>query len=394
MMSGMDAAAGTRRAVVEPPLADPRDLRRADLRRVVLATYRAFQEDNLAALASGLAFNLFLSLFPSTLALIAIYGLAGDPAEVADLVEGLREQFPVLPPEVLETIEDLIRAIVADDSNRTVAVFGIMLGLFSASGAATALINGLNRAYGVREERNLVVLRLTGLAIAAALLAALGALVLTVVLGPQVRDWLVPDALEGTWADVAFTAGQFLIALVVLLVLFAFIYWIGPHRPRPSWRWLSGGTILAVAGWLVVSGGFALYTSVFADFRANPIYAGFGGFIVLLLWLQLSMLVTLVGAEVNVELERIRDERARDRTAVLGGAEVADWAAAPPSPHDALHAGVAAALGPSVHVPDPDTAPAPARRGAPLAIGLGLVAAVGIAVALAARAASGRDRAT
>ncbi len=250
-------AAAPGHAVVEPPLADPRDLRRADLRRVVRAVYAAVQEDNLVALASGLAFNLFLSLFPSTLAVIAVYGLVGDAADVPRFVSRIQERFPVLPPEVLDTLESVIGTIVSDESNGRVALFGILLGLFSASGAAAALINGLNRAYGVREQRNFVMLRLTGLLIAAALLLALAALVVTVVLGPQVRDRLVPPALEGTWADVASAVGQFLIALVVLLVLFAFIYWVGPYRPRPPWRWLSGGTVLAVVGWLVVSGGSA-----------------------------------------------------------------------------------------------------------------------------------------
>jgi len=412
----MDAAVPPGHAVVEPPLADPRDLRRADLQRVARAVVAAFQEDNLLALASGLAFNLFLSLFPSTLAVIAVYGLVGDAADVARFVARLQERFPVLPPEVLDTIESVIGTIVSDESNGRVALAGIALGLFSASGAAAALINGLNRAYRVREQRNVVKLRLTGLLIAAALLVALAALVVTVVLGPQVRDRLVPPALEGTWADVASAVGQFLIALLVLLVLFAFIYWVGPYRPRPPWRWLSGGTVLAVAGWLLVSGGFGLYTSVFANFDENPIYAGFGGFIVLLLWLQLSMLVILVGAEVNAELERIRDERARARAAVLGEAAAETPAPPPrrarrprtapvaggpaPDPAAELHAGVVAALGPAVHVPEPPAAPAPrvagtaratARRsGRSAAVGAALAAA-GLAAGLAA-VATGRAR--
>ncbi len=135
-------AAAPGHAVVEPPLADPRDLRRADLRRVVRAVYAAVQEDNLVALASGLAFNLFLSLFPSTLAVIAVYGLVGDAADVPRFVSRIQERFPVLPPEVLDTLESVIGTIVSDESNGRVALFGILLGLFSASGAAAASSTG------------------------------------------------------------------------------------------------------------------------------------------------------------------------------------------------------------------------------------------------------------
>jgi len=390
-MSAMDATAAPRPAVVEPPLTDPRDLRRADLRRLVVRTFRAFNEDNIAALASGLAFNLFLSLFPSTVAAIAIYGLVRDPVEVARQIEGLQRQFPVLPPDAVETVERVVLSIPENRLNGAVAVFGVLGGLFSATGAAAALINGLNRAHGIRESRNFVVLRLNGLAIALALVLALAARVLTVVLGPQVRNWLVPDPLRGTAINVAFAVGQIVVALVVVLLLFVFVYWIGPDRPRPPWQWLSPGAVLGVLGWLVVSGGFALYTSTFGNYSgASSIYAGFGGIIVLLLWLQLSMLVVLVGAEVNAELEAIRAERAQHRAAALGD----DAAEAPAGPctrpadegeqvTSIRPAAVAAALGPAIAVPGAAAEPLPSRRWGWLAWALPVVAAAGVAAAVA-----------
>jgi membrane protein len=317
--------------IIEPPLRQPTDLRRGDLRQIAQRLMKAVGDDNLAALASGLAYNLFLALFPSLLAVIAIYGLVREPAEVTAQINRLAETYPVLPEQVLTIVRDVVDSIVQDEANGTVALLGIAGGIVASSGAAAALINALNRAYGVREGRNFLRLRLLGLLIALTLLGALIALVVTIVLGAQVRDWLIPEEYQGVLVRLGFGAVQFLVALVLLIAFFAFIYWIGPYRERPPWQWLSGGTVFSVVGWLVVSGGFAIYTANFNNYD-NPIYAGFGGIIVLLLWLQLSMLVVLLGAELNAELEHLRNERAAARAAALGEAA----AAAPaPVPRDA-----------------------------------------------------------
>jgi membrane protein len=316
--------------IIEPPLRSPADLRRGDLKRIAQALMKAVGDDNLAALASGLAYNLFLALFPSLLAAIAIYGILRDPGEVTAQINRLAENYPVLPEQVLDIVRDVAGAIVNDQANGTVALVGIAGGVFASSGAAAALINALNRAYGVREKRNFFQLRFLGLLIALALLGALVALVVTVVLGAQVRTWLIPEAYQNdVVVRIGFGAVQFVVALVLLVVLFAFIYWIGPYRERPPWQWLSGGTVFSVVGWLVVSGGVAIYTANFNNYD-NAIYAGFGGIIVLLVWLQLSMLVVLVGAELNAELEHLRNQRAAARAEALG-----EEAAVAPAPRDA-----------------------------------------------------------
>lgn len=359
----MTSVAGKRPAVIEPPLTDPRDLRRTDLRRLFGALVKAVGEDQLATLASAIAYALFLSLIPSTLAAIAIYGIVGDPADVQEQVDNLAREYPVLPEQVIDLIRQVLDNIVTGESNGTIAFLGVAVGIFSASGAAAALINGLNRAYGVREGRNFLRLRLTGLIIALALLAALIFLVVTVVLGAQIRNLLIPEDLQGPVVRVAFGVGQFLVAVVILLALFAFVYWIGPYRDRPPWQWISGGTVLGVLGWLVVSSGFALYTSLFGNFD-NPVYGALGSVIVLLVWLQLSMLVVLLGAEVNAELEQIRRERAEARADALGPEAADDPADVPPPypPPDPIDR-AAEVLAPALDGTNGE--PRPAGRGGP-----------------------------
>jgi len=128
------------------------------------------------------------------------------------------------------------------------------------------------------------------------------ALIALMVAGPQLQDALLPD-FPG-WIDFLLGAARLLLALGVLILLFAFVYWIGPDRERPSWAWMSPGALIGVLGWLAVSAGFTLYAQTAGSYDAT--YGTLAGVVVLLLWLQLSMLMILVGAEFNAEVERTR----------------------------------------------------------------------------------------
>ena len=150
---------------------------------------------------------------------------------------------------------------------------------------------------------------MVALGITAALFLALLCLLATIVLGPQVRDVVIPHEIDVFAVRAVFNVGLVLVALVVLMVLTDFVYWIGPSGPTPRWRWLSPGAVLAVLGWFATSAGFRLYLSVAGGLRAT--YGYVAGVIVLLLWFQLSMLAILAGAELNSELERLRGSDAR-----------------------------------------------------------------------------------
>lgn len=303
--------------VVEPPLDTPADLSKGDLRRALKRTVREVKEDDVPNLAAGVAFKIFLSIFPSVLAAAAIYGLVREPSEVIALVSRLTSY---LPPAATELVEQTLLSLTGTDEGaaRGLAIAGVVGGLFSATGAAVSLMKALDRAYDCGESRKLLRLRLVGLIITVALFTALATLIGLIVLGPQLREALVPDRLDGQAIGFLFGVGRFVLAAAVLILLFAFVYWIGPDRERPEWQWLSPGAILGVLGWLAISACFTLYTQTLGNYQAS--YGSLAGVIVLLLWLQLSMLVMLAGAELNAELENVRTERAVSRHATLADA--------------------------------------------------------------------------
>jgi membrane protein len=277
---------------------DPTDLDRTDYKAAAKAAFKEMKEDDVPTLASAAAFRLFLSLFPSLVAAVGIFGLVTDPAELT----GLLEQLSGLMPEVaVELIRGPLVQLSRNGSGAGfAAVAGIAGGIWAATGAAAGLMKALSRAWDAKETRKFVKMRLQALAICAALLVALAALIVLLVAGPQVEDALLGSA--PPFVDAIATVLRYVLAVAVLVALFAFVYWLGPNRDHPSWEWLSPGAILGTVGWLVVSLGFTFYVQTFGNY--NKTYGAIAGVVVLMLWLQLTMLIVLVGAEFNAEIER------------------------------------------------------------------------------------------
>ena len=348
---------------------NPADLSGEDYRAAFKRTLKEVKDDDVPGLASGVAFKMFLSLFPSLFAAVAIFSIVTTPGEIAEMID---QAGAFLPEKALEFIVNPLQELANGDGTSAgfAALAGIAGGLFAATSAAISMMKALSRAYDVPETRKFVKQRLVGLALTIALLAALIAVALLLIVGRQLQESLLgnlPQPLD--WLLVAV---RFVLALAVLTALFAFIYWIGPNREHPSWVWMSPGSALAVIGWLVVAGGFTYYAQTLGDANYNKTYGAIAGVAILLVWLQLSMLVILVGAEFNAEIER----RRRVHAAVSEGAgfavPAASAAVGSPDP-----AGDAATLAQAEHdapavtdsapaaVPDPgdpvvlDLAPAP-----------------------------------
>ena len=277
---------------------DPTDLDRRDFKAAAKAAFAEMKADDVPTLASAAAFRLFLSLFPSLVAAVGIFGLVTDPSELRSL---LGQASAVMPDTAVDVIDRPLRELVAGGSGAGfAAIVGIAGGIWAATGAAAGLMKALSRAYDVPETRKLVKARLHALVLCGALLVALTALIVLLVAGPQVEDALLGAA--PPFLDAIATVLRYVLAVVVLMLLFAFVYWIGPNRDQPSWEWLSPGAIVGTVGWLVVSLGFTVYVQNFSSY--DKTYGTIAGVVVLLLWLQLSMLIVLAGAELNAEIER------------------------------------------------------------------------------------------
>ena len=252
--------------------------------------------DNMSIVAAGCAFYAMLALFPAVTALVSIYGLVADPAQVGQQVEALRGY---LPDQAVELIGAQAQQVASGGA--TVlgwsAAIAIVLALWTASSGVRTLFTALDIAYEEEESRSLIGFYATGLAftLAAILAVVIG---LTVIIG-------VPTALSylplGPAAGWAVRIVSWLILLSLLILGLAMIYRFGPSRAPANWRWLTPGAMVASTLWLLASVAFSFYVANFDSY--NETYGTLGGVIILLMWLYISAFVILLGAELNAELE-------------------------------------------------------------------------------------------
>lgn len=288
------------------------DLTTHDLKSAFVAALKEVKADDVPSLAAGIAFKIFLSIFPGLIAAVATFSLVMSPERLPRLLGGLQG---LLPHEAIDFVGRALNDLISGAGGGAggLAVLGVLGGLWSGSSAAVTLMRALNRINDAKEARGVVAQRAVAFALTLALFAVITALIALVVIGPQVQDLLLPTALEDSPVALLFGVGQFLAAVALLMGLFAFAYWLGPSQ-RGGWRVVSPGAVLGVIGWLALSGGFTLFIQLAGNYKAT--YGGLAGVIVLLLWLQLSMLVLLFGAELDAEIVRLRARKA----AVAAGA--------------------------------------------------------------------------
>ncbi|MDG9924621.1 MULTISPECIES: YihY/virulence factor BrkB family protein [unclassified Pseudomonas] len=276
------------------------DLRGVSWWTIVRNTATDFIDDELPTYASALAFQLFFSLFPFLLFLIALIGVL-DAQPIFDWLHQQAEL--VLPQDAL----GLVDPVIAQLQTQQVGLFsiGILLALWTSSAAVRSTMAAMNRAYGVEDGRpawKLVPLSLLyTLAIAAALLLAAALMVL----GPQAMNWLAMQVgLEETvvllWAWLRWP-----LAVLMLVLVVAAVYYLAPDVEQ-EFRFITPGSILAVVVWIAASLGFGYYAQNFADYNAT--YGSIGAIIVFLLYLYISSAVLLLGAELNAVIEHLAHE--------------------------------------------------------------------------------------
>ena len=256
-----------------------------------------FREHHTGIVSGSLAYYAFLSLFPSLIAAVAIYGLATDLADLEAQITFIADK---LPPEATALITTQLQDIVRGDQaglGLTAAV-SIVLALWSASAGTRALISGVNLAHGLPETRNFV--RLRGMALVITLGGALFAAVIAWFVG------LVAVAAGSVWQE-ALLGMTVLVALVVFLGV---VYKLAPNRPTVIGRLASPGALAATLLLILTTSGFTVYVTNFGSFGAT--YGTLAGVIVLLLWFFISAFVVLLGAEVNAEFEQLREHKSRE----------------------------------------------------------------------------------
>jgi membrane protein len=263
------------------------------LRRTVVALY----VDNCLGLAAQLAFYFFLALFPALLFLVALASFFPLQKLGPGLLEEARWFFP---DEVVRILREQLAAI-SQGKHGGILTFGLLAALWSSSAAMMAIIDTLNRAYGVHETRSWWQTRLLAIVLTVAVAAFIVASFTLVMLGPTAISTLATwmgggPALAWVWTVIRWPLIFGLIAVAIGL-----IYYFAPDVEQ-EWVWLAPGTALATVAWILASLSFKFYVISLGQYAET--YGAIGGVMVLLLWLYLTGLAILVGAFLNSEIER------------------------------------------------------------------------------------------
>jgi membrane protein len=267
-------------------------------------TFREFQDDNLADWAAALTYYGLLALFPALIALVSIVGLVIDPITLTDALTDMIQDLG--PESAVETFQGPINTIAGSDRTGVVLlVFGVVVALFSASGYVGAFGRASNDIYETEEGRPVYKLRPLQMLITLGMVLLLAlVLVALVVSGPIARS--VGEALGvGDTGLTIWNVAKWPVLLAVVLLMIAVLYYTAPNARLPKFQWVSPGSLLAVAAWILASALFALYVANFGSY--NKTYGTLGGIVTLLIWMWLTNIAILFGAELNSELERSRE---------------------------------------------------------------------------------------
>ena len=271
---------------------------------VAVRVKQQFKDDDVPLLAAGVAFFALLALVPSLVALVSIYGLVADPA---DIQANIDEALSAAPAEVRDLVSSQLSSIVESEPSglRVGVAVGLALALWSASSGMKHLIGAINLAYDEKERRGFLKLRGLALALTLAAIVVGAVAVAGLVVLPNALD---SSGAEGVVRTVLLIVRWPLFAVIALVALAAIYRW-APDRERARWHWTSPGAILATIVWVVASVGFSIYTANFGSY--NETYGALGAVVVVMLWLFITTYVIIAGAELNAELER---QTARDTT--------------------------------------------------------------------------------
>jgi membrane protein len=263
-----------------------------------------FRDDNLTDWAAALTYYAVLSLFPAFIALISILGLVVDPATITRVVTDVVSQLG--PSDAVNTFKGPIDQI---SSNRSTALFGLIFGvavaIWTASNYVGAFMRASNAVYNREEGRPFWKLKPLQLLVTLILVLMAALVVLSlIVTGPVAKA--IGDAVGlGDAAVTAWNIAKWPVMLVVVMLMLAILYWSAPNAKPAGFRWISPGSVVAVIVWIVASAGFAFYVGNFGSY--NKTYGALAGVIVFLVWMWITNIAVLLGAEINAETERARE---------------------------------------------------------------------------------------
>jgi membrane protein len=280
---------------------EPTDLGRRGWWAALKRTVREFREDNLTDWAAALTYYAVLAIFPALIVLVSILGLVGESA-TKPLLDELDT---VAPGPAKEIFTNAIKNLEGSQGAAGVLfVVGLLGALWSASGYVGAFMRASNSIYDMPEGRPIWKTLPVRVGLTLVLLVLLAITTIAVVLTGGIAESIGNLIGLGDTAVTVWNIAKWPVLLLVVSFMFALLYWAAPNVKQPGFRWVSPGGILAVVGWLIASAAFAFYVASFGSY--NKTYGALGGVVVFLVWLWISNVVILLGAEFNAELERGR----------------------------------------------------------------------------------------
>ena len=287
---------------VDPGPDGPTELSRPSLKAVVLRTVKEFQKDNITDWAAALTYYAVLSIFPALIVLVALLGLFGQPDTLTTLIDIVRQ----LAPSAADSFEEAIRPVIAEKGTAG-ALLGVgMVGaIWTASGYVGAFIRATNAIYEVAEGRPFYKLYPLQMALTVAMLILLAVVAIALALSGPVAEAIGGVLGLGDLAVTVWGIAKWPVILMIVIGIFAVLYHVSPNVRPPRFRWFTPGGTVAVLGWVVASVAFAVYAANFSSYNAT--YGSIGGVIAFLVWLWISNLAFLFGAELNAEVERARE---------------------------------------------------------------------------------------
>jgi len=283
-------------AADEPVADSPLPVIRYRWKDLLVGTYRRVGKDRLLAVAAGVVFYGLLALFPAITALVSSYALFADGKTIGEHLSLLAG---VLPSGTFSVVQDQVGRVLAKGEVKlgTAFLVALLLALWSANGGMKAIIDALNVVYEDDEERGFFKLNAVSLAFTLGCLAAVTAAIGLVVAAP------IALAMIGLGSSVATVVAYGRWPALACMALFglAVLYRYGPSRRTPQWQWVSPGSVFATLSWIAGSALLSYYLANFADYDAT--YGSLGAAIGLMMWMWMSTIVILVGAELNSEIE-------------------------------------------------------------------------------------------
>ncbi len=285
------------------PAESPEDLPGRSWTTVLKASVAEFQRDHCTDLAASLTYYSVLSVAPALLALLSLLGVFGQGQATVDTMLDLLRRLG--QGDIAEQLKGPIGSMVESRSAGFTLAIGLLTALFSASAYVGAFGRALNRIYEVEEGRPIWKLRPANFAVTVVLVLGAALVLVGFVVSGQVAQAIGGVIGLGDQSLTVWNIAKWPVMLVIVMAMVAVLYYFTPNVRQPAMRWVSPGAVIAILVWVIASVGFGFYIGNFGKYQST--YGSLGGVIVFLLWLWLTNIALLLGAEVDAELERVRE---------------------------------------------------------------------------------------